>query len=296
MSNFWSAWIIILTSVFLLIQVWILFSNRKTPRINQDPDDPTTGHEFDGISELENPMPRWWFGLFVGTFVFGVGYLVVYPGMGSYQGLFGWTQVNQWEAAQEQADEKYGAVLAQYMEYSVEELVNNEAAQQTGSRLFANNCEVCHGPGGGGNYGFPNLTDDDWIWGGEPDQIVATLNTGRVAAMPAWSAALGESGINDVTEHLLTFTGRSTDAEAAARGESQFGMFCAACHGADAKGNHLLGAPNLTDDIWLYGGSADSIKHTLRNGRAGVMPKFGDTLSEEQIHLLAGYVYGLSRQ
>ncbi|NVK11738.1 MAG: cytochrome-c oxidase, cbb3-type subunit III [Gammaproteobacteria bacterium] len=296
MSNFWSAWIIILTSVFLVIQAWILFSNRKTPRINQDPDDPTTGHEFDGISELENPMPRWWFGLFVGTFVFGIGYLIVYPGMGSYQGLFGWTQVNQWEAAQEQADEKYGAVLAQYMEYSVEELVNNEAAQQTGSRLFANNCEVCHGPGGGGNYGFPNLSDDDWIWGGEPDQIVFTLNNGRVAAMPAWSAALGESGINDVTEHLLTFTGRSTDAEAAARGESQFGMFCAACHGADAKGNHLLGAPNLTDEIWLYGGSADSIKHTLRNGRAGVMPKFGDTLSEEQIHLLAGYVYGLSRQ
>jgi cytochrome c oxidase cbb3-type subunit 3 len=296
MSNFWSGWIILLTSVFLVIQVWVLFSNRKTPRINQDPDDPTTGHEFDGISELENPMPRWWFGLYIATFIFAFGYLIAYPGMGSFKGVFGWTQVNQWEDRQEDAREKYGAILAQYMDFTVEELVYNEAAQQTGARLFANNCEVCHGPGGGGNYGFPNLTDGDWIWGGEPEQILATLYNGRVAAMPSWSAALGESGINEVTEYLLAFTDRSTDSAAVAAGEAKFGMFCAACHGADAKGNHLLGAPNLTDSIWLYGGTSDDIKHTLRNGRAGVMPAFDDTLTPEQIHLLAGYVYGLSRQ
>lgn len=295
MSNFWSLWIIILTSVFLALQAWILFSNRKTPRINQDPDDPTTGHEFDGISELENPMPRWWFGMFVATFIFGIGYLIVYPGMGAYKGVFGWTQINQWEERQAAADERYGAVLAQYLEYSVEELVDNEAAQQTGARLFSNNCAVCHGVGGSGAHGFPNLTDNDWLYGGTPEDIKATLNNGRIAAMPGWSAALGEQGIEEVTEYLLAFTGRSNDAQAAESGEAKFGMFCAACHGQDAKGNFALGAPNLTDDIWLYGGSEEMIKHTLRAGRNGNMPKFGGQLSEEQIHLLAGYVYGLSK-
>ncbi|WP_366140318.1 cytochrome-c oxidase, cbb3-type subunit III [uncultured Umboniibacter sp.] len=294
MDSFWSWWIIILTSVFLVIQAWILFANRKTPRINQDPDDPTTGHEFDGIYELENEMPRWWFGLFVATFIFGIAYLIVYPGMGNYKGVFGWTQVGQLEERQQAADERYGAVLAEYMQYSVEELVDNERAQQTGSRLFANNCSVCHGSDARGNFGFPNLTDNDWLYGGEPDDIVATLNYGRVAAMPAWSAALGEDGIDEVTQYLLAFTDRSTNDAAVAAGEQKFGMFCAACHNADAKGNQMLGAPNLTDDIWLYGGSEGMIKHTLRSGRNGVMPKFGHSLSEEQIHLLAAYVYGLS--
>ncbi len=293
MDSFWSGWIIVLTSTFLVVQLVILFGNRKTPRINQDPDDPTTGHDFDGIYELENPLPRWWFGLFIATFVFSFIYLILFPGMGSFKGMLGWTQVTQYEAEQAKANEKYGQVLRQYLDTPIEDLIHNEAAVQTGSRLFSNNCAVCHGSDARGNFGFPNLADNDWLYGGSPAKIVETLNNGRNAAMPSWSAALGEEGINDVTQYLLSFSGRSTDDTAASAGKNKFGMFCAACHGADAKGNQLLGAPNLTDDIWLYGGTEGMIKHTLRSGRNGKMPSFS-RLPEEKIHLLATYVYSLS--
>jgi len=295
MDNFWSLWIIVLTSVFLVIQLVILFGNRKTPRVNQDPDDPTTGHEFDGIYELENPLPRWWFGLFIATFIFSFVYLALYPGMGSYKGLLGWTQVNQLEAEQALADEKYGKVLRQYLDSPVEELIYEEAALDTGGRLFNNNCAVCHGQDARGSFGFPNLTDNDWLYGGDPETIKQTLKHGRQGAMPSWSAALGENGINEVTQYVLDFSDRATDGSLVTAGEGKYQMFCAACHGADAKGIKAMGAPNLTDDIWLYGGSEGMIKHTLRTGRNGEMPSFSH-LSEEKIHLLATYVYSLSNK
>jgi len=295
MDNFWSLWIIVLTSVFLVIQLVILFGNRKTPRVNQDPNDPTTGHEFDGIYELENPLPRWWFGLFIATFIFSFVYLALYPGMGSFKGLLGWTQVNQLEAEQAIADEKYGKVLRQYLDSPVEELIYEEAALDTGRRLFQNNCAVCHGQDARGNFGFPNLTDNDWLFGGDPETIKQTITHGRQAAMPAWSAALGEDGINEVTQYLLDFSDRAVDGSLVSAGESKFQMFCAACHGADAKGIKVMGAPNLTDDIWLYGGSEGMIKHTLRSGRNGQMPEFS-YLSEEKIHLLTTYIYSLSNK
>lgn len=295
MSSFWSWWIFILTAVFLVIQIWILFSNRVTERINQDPNDPTTGHEFDGIKELENPMPKWWFVLFVATFIFGFGYLALYPGSGIYQGYFGWTQENQWEERQQIAEEKYGKVLHKYMEEDVVTLSKNDQAMQTAGRLFANNCALCHGSDARGATGFPNLTDNDWIYGGEPEQIQATLMNGRQAAMPAWAAVIPEEGVDQVADYVLSLSGAKHNEANVAAGETVFNTYCSACHQPGGKGSHQLGAPNLSDDIWLYSGSKSMIKHAVRAGRNGKMPAFGHTLTPERIHLLTAYVYGLSR-
>jgi cytochrome c oxidase cbb3-type subunit 3 len=164
------------------------------------------------------------------------------------------------------------------------------------SRIFANNCAVCHGSDGYGYLGFPNLTDDDWLYGGSPENIKYTLINGRQAAMPAWSGILGEKGINVVTQYILNLSGQEHDATLVAEGAEIYQTNCAACHGNDAKGNYAVGAPNLTDDIWLYEGDAAGIRQTLRNGRNGQMPAQQHRLREEKIHLLTAYVYSLSKQ
>ena len=178
----------------------------------------------------------------------------------------------------------------------VEEIAGDPAVRKMGMRLFGNNCAQCHGADGKGAYGFPNLADDDWLYGGTPEAIKATLVNGRRAAMPAWGDILGDQGITEVTQHLLALNGRDADEAAAAKGETHYQTYCAACHGADGKGNQALGAPNLTNGVWLYGGSEEQIAHSLRAGRNGVMPAFEDTLSEDKIHILTAYVYGLGRQ
>jgi len=300
MSTFWSLWIIILTSVNLILLFWVLMANRKVAVDDDaDPEDKTTGHVYDGIEEYDNPLPKWWFQLFIATFIFAIGYLIVYPGMGSWKGVIGWTSVNQLEREQEKANERYGEVFAKYSAMSVEELAQDAGAQKMGLRLFANNCAVCHGADGGGNYGFPNLTDTDWLYGGSAEQIKQTITHGRIASgMAAWGDALGEEAVVNVTEYVLSLGGKNHDTDKAVLGQDVF-QTCAACHGADGKGKQSMGAPNLTDDIWLYGTGNDEtlakeIRHSVRYGRAGIMPAQKDMLNEDKIHLLSGYVYGLS--
>jgi cytochrome c oxidase cbb3-type subunit III len=300
MSTFWSLWIIILTSTNLVLLLWILFANRKRAVVGEESTEAkTTGHEYDGIEEYDNPLPRWWFFLFLLTFVFAVGYLIIYPGYGAYTGLKGkngeaWTSVGELRGHQAEAEEIYAATYGVYSKMPIDEVAKNPDALKMGFRLFSNNCAVCHGADGGGNPGFPNLTDKDWLYGGTTDKIHETIVNGRKAAMPAWGTILGEDGVADVAEYVLQISGNEHDAAKAAAGAKLFAANCVACHGAEGKGNQLVGAPNLTDKIWLYGGKPATIRQTIREGRNGVMPAQQELLKEDRIHLLAAYVYSLS--
>ncbi len=297
MSAFWSAWVTVITLAVILGCTWLLLQTRKSENFKEETDQ-TLGHEFDGIAEYDNPLPKWWFQMFMATVIFGLIYLVLYPGLGNFKGLLGWTSTGQWEEEMAHAEEVYKPVFGKYATLSVEELQKpeNAAGLKMGQRMFANNCSLCHGTAGTGAFGFPNLADSDWLYGGAPETIKQTIVNGRQGAMPAWGAVLGEEGVRDVTSYVLTLSGLESDAEAAARGKTQFQALCTACHGVDGKGMQALGAPNLTDDVWLYGNSFEKVAHTIRAGRNGVMPAHKDLLSDDKIQLITAYVYSLSNK
>ncbi len=289
MSSAWSWFVIVGTLGSLIVFAVLLFANRRTSG-GED-----TGHDYDGIKELDNPLPMWWVGMFVLTIVYAIGYLVWYPGLGNVQGTAGWTSLGQWQAEVDRHDERFAPIYARLAAMSPEELASDRVAQQVGRRLFLNHCSTCHGVTAQGGFGFPNLTDGEWIWDSGFDKVKHAVLNGRNGIMPPWGAALGDQGVADVTQYTLSLAGREHDAEAAQRGQAQYNTLCVACHGADGSGNPLLGAPNLTNDIWLYGGSADEIAFTIKNGRNGNMPSFADVLDEQKAHILAGYVTSLSQ-
>ncbi|MBB3062956.1 cytochrome-c oxidase, cbb3-type subunit III [Microbulbifer rhizosphaerae] len=297
MSTFWSIWVIVLTLANLALVTWILFANRRVAVNDQeDPEDRTTGHVYDGIEEFDNPLPRWWFLLFVATLVFTGIYLAIYPGLGNFKGFSGWTSVGQLENEEAKAREKFDETFGRYVEMSIEEIADNREALKMGARIFANNCAVCHGADGGGNYGFPNLTDSDWLYGGSPEDILKTIHEGRKGTMPPQGSVIGEEGVRNAAEYVLALNGLEHDAAMATEGQKTFGTVCYVCHGPDGKGNQAMGAPNLTDNIWLYGGSREQIQHTIRSGRSNQMPAQKEKLREDKIKLVAAYVYSLSRQ
>lgn len=295
MSTFWSIWISVIVLGTVFGCWWLLYATRKGQSSDTETNK-TVGHSFDGIEEYDNPLPKWWYYLFVATCVFSLGYLALYPGLGNYKGLLGWTSANQWEAEVQQADARYGELYAKYGDTPVAELAENDDAMQMGQRLFSNNCAVCHGSAGRGSLGFPNLTDDDWLYGGDPDTILTTLHQGRNGNMPAKGTMPGMTSeqVDQVVNYVLSFSDRAKDEEAAAKGEQVFAQACVACHGQDGKGNQAMGAPNLTDNTWLYGSTYEWIKETVVNGRANQMPAQGGRLSDDQIQILAAYVYSLS--
>lgn len=295
MTSFWDIWVSVIVLGTVIGSMWLLIVVRKSEPFKTETDQ-SVGHSFDGIEELDNPMPRWWVIMFVATAIWGFGYSVLYPTLGSYEGLLGWTSKGQWEAEVAKAEEQYGAIFENYAKVPVAELAQDAEAMKVGQRLFANNCAVCHGSTGRGALGFPNLTDDDWLYGGSAEKIKETLLLGRVGAMPAkgLNPAMTKSDVQDLTQYLLNFSGRSEDAAAVERGAAMFQTACAACHGADAKGMQAVGAPNLTDNVWLYGSTASKITQTILHGRAGVMPAQKEALGEEKVHLLAAYVMSLS--
>jgi cytochrome c oxidase cbb3-type subunit 3 len=294
MTSFWSVWIIVIT-VAVILGCFLLVVNTRKSEVFKDTTTQTLGHTFDGIEELDNPLPRWWFNMFILSIVFGIGYLFLYPGLGNYKGYLNWTSHSQWVQEMAYAEKHYQPVFARYAQLSVEQISNDEKARQIGQRMFANNCALCHGQGGLGAFGFPNLTDTDWLYGGEGTTIEATITNGRNGAMPPWAAVLGEEGIRNVTSYVLSLSGQEVSPKHAAQGKVTFQSTCVACHGRDARGNTALGAPNLTDNIWLYGGSFEKIAHTIRQGRSGIMPAHNTLLNQDKIHLISGYVYGLAR-
>lgn len=295
MSTFWSIWIsaIVLGTIFGCW--WLLWATRKSQTTDTETDR-TMGHSFDGIEEYDNPLPKWWFYLFIATCVFALGYLALYPGLGNFKGILGWTSANQWEAEVAKADARYGEIYAQFGDTPIPELAQNEDAMKIGQRLYANNCSVCHGTAARGQVGFPNLTDDDWLWGGEPEQIWHSIAKGRQGNMPAKGVMpnMTSQQVDQVVNFVLSYSGRERDADAAKAGEAVYQQACAACHGADGTGMTAMGAPNLTDNIWLYGSTYEWIRETVEHGRQNEMPAQEGRLTDDQIQILAAYVYSLS--
>lgn len=359
MTFFWSSWITILSlACWLGILGVLLFVLKYKPEVQEDG---TTGHNYDGITEYDKPLPKWWLVIFFGTIVWGLGYFVFFPALfpSAWQGIatvevdgetVPWSSRNELFSdleknndvfiasfekdvlapanasgatasiqqlvklqderrkskepstdLQKQIDEQVNA-LGPY----VVKLANNPEALKMGSRLFLQNCAVCHGSNAAGATGYPNLTDNDWLYGGKPENILTTLHNGRVGGMPAWREQIGEDGVRATAEYVLSLSPKHGDVPGTksengpldktlvAQGKAIFSQNCAVCHGENGKGMNSVGAPNLTDDIWLYGGERETVRDTLRHGRAGVMPEWETKLGNERIMLLAAYIYSLS--
>ena len=301
MSDFWSYWIIFFTLLVLFGSCWLLIANRKTEVRGDlaEGEVPKTGHVYDGIEEYDNPLPAWWFWKFIATAVFSLIYLLLYPGLGNYPGLLGWTSTNQLEERVASANAKLDGQYSAYAQRAIDDLAGDPSALRMARRLFNNNCSICHGVGGTGANGFPNLSDGDWLYGSTPEAIKHSIAFGRQSVMPAWGSILGEPGVIDMGEHLLSLSGADHNAEQAARGATQYGLFCSSCHTPAGTGMQALGAPNLIDNIWLYQQQdltlAENIRHSIRSGRNGNMPSHSDKLRPEKIHLLTAYVYSLSQ-
>jgi len=290
MSSAWSWYIIIGTILTLLGCFWLIVWTNKQ-RASDEEIAESEGHVWDGdVRELNNPLPMWWLWLFVITIIFSVGYLIVFPGLGSYSGTSGWSQQSQYEAEVARAEQRYGPIFAKYGSMDYADLVKDQQAMDIGRSLFANYCAQCHGSTAQGARGFPNLTDSDWLWGGEPAQIEMSIKNGRSGIMPALGAALGDN----VDAMVAYVQGLSDGRDTSSPAHTQYMTFCIACHGPEAKGNPMLGAPNLTDDVWLYGSSAAAIRQTLMEGRNGVMPAHADLIGPDRARILAAFVYSLS--
>lgn len=294
MSSFWSWWITIITVGNIVACYWLVKWATK-PHTGEAATGDVTGHKWDdNLEEFNNPLPRWWLWLFYITIIFGFVYLYLYPGLGNWKGSLSWTSSGEYQTEMKQADANYRPIFAAFSKKSIEDLSKDPNAVKIGQRLFLNYCSTCHGSDAGGARGFPNLTDGDWMWGGNAETIKASIMDGRTGAMPPWQAALGDDGVVEVTEYVLSLAGRQHDAGKAEAGKTRFETICVACHGADGKGNPAMGAPNLTDNVWLYGGSRGVIQQTVSQGRTGVMPAHRDFLGDDKVHVLAAYIYSLS--
>ena len=292
-SSFWDYYIGIITLVSV-VACGVFLKMQSSRRVSGSGTE-TTGHTWDEtLGEYNNPLPAWWMWLFYLTIAFALAYFYFYPGLGSYPGSLGWSQVKQLEEEVADANKQYGPIFEKYAKMDIPALASDAGAQAMGQKLFLNHCAQCHASDGGGSKGFPNLTDKDWLYGGEPEAIKATIVGGRNGIMPPLGAALGEQGTKDVAHYVMSLSGMANDGLRATRGKDLFAQNCAACHGPEGKGNTQLGAPNLTDKVWLYGSSEVTIIESIAKGRNNQMPAHKDILSEAKIHLLAGYVYGLS--
>jgi cytochrome c oxidase cbb3-type subunit 3 len=293
-SGFWSTFIAVTTTVSILACLLLLVLNSKKPAPTADN---TTGHVWDGdLKEANNPLPRWWSGLFVITVVFALVYLWMYPGLGSFAGSYGWSQAGQYEAEAKALADEVAPLYAKFQAQPAAKLVGDPQARAIGERLFLNNCAQCHGSDGRGAKGFPNLSDNDWLYGNAPEQLIQTITKGRNGVMPALGAAVGTSAeVEQLAQYVLSLSGAATDPVKAELGKAKFAV-CAACHGAQGEGNQALGAPNLTDRVWLHGGGLQSVVNSVNKGINNMMPAFEGKLTDGQIHVLSAYVLGLSQR
>jgi len=292
-NNFWSVYVaaITLIGIFGCLLLLILVASKKVVPSG----DNTTGHVWDeDLRELNNPMPKWWMGLFVITVVFSLGYLVVYPGLGGFGGKLDWSQTGAYDKEMAKAKADLEPLYAKFTSMPTEEMAKDPQAMAIGERLFMNNCAQCHGSDARGSKSFPNLADGDWLHGGSPEKIRETITNGRIGMMPPMAAAVGSAeDVRNVAHYVLSLSGSPHDAVKASQGKSKF-VACAACHGMDGKGNPALGAPNLTDDIWLHGWGEAAIVNIVNNGKHNEMPAQKEKLTEAQIAVLASYVWSLS--
>ena len=292
-TNFWSLYVAALTLLSIGACLLLLWITARKKIVSSG--DNTTGHVWDGdLREMNNPMPRWWVWLFVATIVYSLLYLVAYPGLGGYKGELGWSTQREYQEEIEQANRQLAPLYAQFTARTPQELAGDAVAMGVGERLYMNNCAQCHGSDARGSKGFPNLADSEWIHGGAPVKIAESITLGRQGAMPAMAAAVGSpDDVRNVAHYVLSLSGSPHDSVRSQLGKSKF-VACAACHGIDGKGNQALGAPNLTDDIWLHGWGEAAIISIINSGKTNQMPGQAGKLTEAQIHVLTGYIWGLS--
>jgi len=311
-SSFWNLYVIVLVVVSIAGCAWLLFATGRIKIASKSgakdasgqPAVGVTGHVWDGdLQEYNNPLPKWWSNLFWITIVFSVVYLVLYPGLGNLPGVLGWTSGGAYAKERADFDERLKPLYDKYAKMDVEQIAADAAARQTGERMFLTYCSPCHGSDAGGAKGFPNLRDKDWLYGGSPETIITTITGGRMGVMPPFGPVLGEDGVRNAAAYVRSLSGLAHDSLRAQLGKPVLAQNCAACHGADGKGNQALGAPNLTDNIWMFGSSeaaiAEGITHGHNTNFAGgptPMPSFKDTLSATQIRVIAAYVWGLSNK
>ena len=294
-SNFWPIYVSVITVVSIVACLLLLWFSGKARAMTAS--DNTTGHVWDGdLREMNNPLPRWWAYLFVITVVFAFAYLALYPGLGTFKGTLGWTSIGQHTKEVDKGNAEVAPLYAKFAALTPEDLSKDTQAMAIGERLFMNNCAQCHASDARGTKGIPNLTDMDWLHGGAPEQIKTTLLQGRMGNMPPMAAAVGSStDVKNLAQYVLSLSGSPNDSVLAALGKEKFAA-CAACHGANGKGNVALGAPNLTDDIWLHGYGEAAIISMINNGKVNQMPAQGEKLTEGQIHVLTSYVWSLSNK
>ena len=301
-SEFWNWYVIVIVlgsiiacGVFLWAQS-IHHPAARDPKSTTD----TTGHVWDEtLEEFNNPMPRWWMWLFYATVVFSLVYVVLYPALGRFPGVLGWTTAGEHKEEVERVDAQVKPLFDKFLAMDLRAVAADREALEIGGRLYQTYCVQCHGATAQGSrdQGFPNLTDKDWQWGGEPAQILETINAGRMGVMPPWGgnpdAVGGESGAREIANYVRSLSGLSHKPELAVKGKTRFASVCVACHGQDGTGMTALGAPNLTDKVWLYGSSEAKIVEAISKGRINQMPAWKDFLGEAKTHLLAAYVLSL---
>ncbi len=303
MADFINGWLGILIAAVVAISVIgcgvLLFAQSKI-KVKAGTDGKplpveTTGHVWDGdLRENNNPLPGWWMKLFYATIIFGLAYMLLYGGFGSYKGLLGWSQDDEYKAELKAGDEQYGPLFKKYMAMDIPAVAKDAQAMEIGERLFLNTCAQCHGSDAQGVKGYPNLTDKDWLYGGDPQTIMSTLQEGRAGFMPPMADAVGTADdVLNLAHYVQSLSGTAHDAGKAQAGKEKFAS-CSSCHGEDGKGNMAMGAPNLADKIWLYGSSTDAIIEGINKGRKNLMPAYKGIFDEDKLHLLAAYVGSLS--
>ena len=296
MPAFWHWFVAAGTILFIIWCVWLIsWSAKQGPQDVADED--LVGHKWDGdLEEWNNPAPKWWLYLYFITIIWGIGLLVAFPGLGNFKGMLGWTSAGQYEAEMQYAAETYEPIYEEFAAMDFEALMSNDDAMALGKSLYASYCTTCHGSDARGAPGYPNLTDDDWQWGSGEANIVATLTNGRMAVMTPWAQVLGsDEAVTNMARYVRSLSGLEEADEAVQAMQQQFTMYCAACHTPAGTGNPVLGAPNLTDDVWLYGSSLDTVRETLIKGRNGQMPAHGEMLGKNRTKILAAYVQSLSQ-
>lgn len=293
-SSFWPLFITVIALGGIFGCALLLWKTSKV-KVNTSAGDNTSGHVWDeDIREMNNPLPRWWVGLFIITIIFGLGYLAAYPGLGTYAGGLEWSEAKQYDQEVEAANKALAPMYAKFAAMSVENLAKDPEAKAIGERIFMNNCSQCHGSDARGSRGFPNLTDNDWLHGGSPEKIKETITGGRIGMMPPMAAAVGtEEDVKNVANYVLSLSGSAHDEGRAALGKDKF-VACAACHGVDGKGNQAIGSANLTDNIWLHGAGEAAIIKRINEGKTNQMPAWASKFTPEQIHVLTAYIWGLS--
>ena len=292
-SGFWNIYVAGITLVSILACLVLLWISGTTKA--ETLHDNTTGHVWDGdLKEMNNPLPKWWVYLFVITVVFALVYGLLYPTFGKFQGLLGWSSTGQHTAEVAKAEAAIAPIYARFKDMTPQAIAADPQAKAIGERLFMNYCAQCHGSDARGAKGFPNLTDNDWLGGGSPEIIKAVITNGRNGVMPPMAAAVGgPEDARNVAQYVLSLSNTPHDPVRAVQGKTKFAS-CAACHGADGKGVSAIGAPNLTDGIWLHGWGEEAIIRAMNNGINNAMPGQAALLNPDQVNVLAAYVWGMS--